>query len=489
MISKEKQRFIFLAMNNTNDKNLVAKVVGVHKNTVTKYIKSGKTLEEHRKKRNYATQEIAIKAEHWKYLKEKLEGSPELEATAAMDHLIEKYPNAYTGKEIRTLQRKIKKWRLEEGKDKEVMFYQVYEPGERSQSDFIHMNYLEITINGVHYKHILYHFILAYSGWEDVTVCEGGESFENLCTGYEKALWRLMGITQKHRTDNLTAAVNVSKEGRPYTEDWVKLNKYYGIEPTKNNPGKSNENGKVERSNGLFKRSLENQLMIRNSKEFKDKEEYVKFIDNIVKKRNQKRDVEVSEEKKMLRELPKTKWYSATKIPVRVHSDSTVRIESATYSVPSRTIGSTLSAYIYPDKIELFYGRKLIQKMSRIKKGTATINFLHVIDSLKRKPGAFEDYKYKENMYPTTAFRQSYDMLKNTYSEQSANKKYIELLYLAKIYSVQEVADALKLLIHKGKIPTQELVSALLINEISIPDIYVIEPDLEGYDNLFMRVN
>ena len=38
--------------------------------------------------------------------------------------------------------------------------------------------------------------------------------------------------------------------------NWSHLNKHYKIEPTANNAGKSNENGKVERSNGLFKRSL-----------------------------------------------------------------------------------------------------------------------------------------------------------------------------------------------------------------------------------------
>ena len=82
-----------------------------------------------------------------------------------MEYLIEKYPGEYSGKEIRTLQRKFKKWKVEEGAAKEVMFYQIYEIGERSQSDFIHMNYLKITIAGEEYNHILYHFMLPYSGW------------------------------------------------------------------------------------------------------------------------------------------------------------------------------------------------------------------------------------------------------------------------------------------------------------------------------------
>ena len=267
MISREKIQFIMMVMKNTNSINATAEAVGVHRNTVAKHTK-GLGIQGCSAKRDYSGQETAIKKEHWEEIKEFLKKSPELEAKAALDHLIEKYPEEYTGKEIRSLQRKFKKWKVEEGGDKEVMFYQNYEIGERSQSDFIHMNYLKITIAGEVYNHLLYHFMLPYSGWEDVTACEGGESFENLCRGYEKALWKLMGTTKQHRTDNLTAAVTVLKKEKCFTNNWKNLNKHYKIEPTTNNAGKSNENGKVERSNGLFKRSLENHLIFRGSKEF-----------------------------------------------------------------------------------------------------------------------------------------------------------------------------------------------------------------------------
>ena len=489
MISREKLQFIMMVMKNTNSINATAEAVGVHRNTVAKHTK-GLSIQEHSGKRDYSGQETAIKKEHWDEIKEFLKKSPELEAKAALEYLIEKYPKAYTGKEIRTLQRKFKKCKVEDGGYKEVRCYQSYEIGERSQSDFIHMNYLKITIAGEEYNHLLYHFMLPYSGWEDVTICEGGESFENLCRGYEKALWKLMGTPKQHRTDNLTAAVNMTKEGKSFTNNWSHLNKHYKIEPTANNAGKSNENGKVERSNGLFKRSLENHLIFRGSKEFRSIEEYEIFIENIVNKRNKTKDVIVSEERKVLGNLPYSKWYVATKIPVKVHSDSTVRIDGAVYSVPSRTIGSTLFAYIYPTKIELKYGKKLIAEMPRCKKGEKKINFIHIIDSLKRKPGAFEDYKYKDCMYPATVFRKSYDMLKKHVTEKEANKNYIEILYLSKIYSMDEVGDILKILLHNKTIPVSDEVDKLLkSNNIILPDISVIEPCLGEYDELIGRMN
>lgn len=489
MISQEKLKFIMIAMKNTNNINETAKAAGVHRNTVAKYVK-GLTIEEHKPKRDYAKQETAIKREHWEEIKGYLQKSPELEAKAAMEYLIEKYPEDYTGKEVRTLQRKFKKWKIEEGRPKEVMFYQKYEIGAKSQSDFIHMNYLKISIGGKIYNHLLYHFMLPYSGWEDVMVCEGGESFDNLCKGYEKALWKLMGVPKEHRTDNLTAAVIISKEGKRFTKDWEDLNEHYKIKATTNNVGKSNENGKVERSNGLFKRSLENHLIFRKSKEFRDKKEYENYVDNIVNKRNKSRDIVVTEEKKVLGNLPDSKWYSPIKIPVKVYPDSTIRVEGAIYSVPSRTIGATLFAYIYPTKVELKYGKKMVAEMPRAQKGEKKINFLHIIDSLKRKPGAFEDYKYKESMYPATIFRQSYDILKKGLSKKEVNKNYIEILYLCKIYSVEEVGDILKRLMHEKELPTFKEVNKLLKNNnVILPDITVIEPNLVEYDELVGRVN
>ena len=107
-----------------------------------------------RTERDYSGQETAIKKEHWEEIKELLKKSPELEAKSALDYLIEKYPEEYTGKEIRSLQRRFKKWKIEEGADKEVMFYQNYEIGERSQSDFIHMNYLKTHLTQKHYFHV-----------------------------------------------------------------------------------------------------------------------------------------------------------------------------------------------------------------------------------------------------------------------------------------------------------------------------------------------
>lgn len=488
MISDEQYRMLVGAMKKLKQIKISAEIAGIHRNTGSKYLSKGLLPSETKKKRRARNQLDVINAEHWAEVISLLTASPELESTALFDYLLEKYPNNYTGKELRTLQRKIRSWRVKDGAEREVMFYQDYHPGERSQSDFIHMNYLNVTIQGKQYDHLLFHFVLPYSSWENVLVCEGGESFENLSRGYERSLWKLGGVPKIHRTDNLTAAITVTKEGSYFTTNWQQLMNHYGVEPTVNNPGKSNENGKVERSNGLIKASLENQLALRRSKDFNSVEEYQAFIDKIVAKRNLQRKAKVTEEIECLADLPEGKWYSAIKLPVRVHSDSTVHIEGATYSVPSRTIGNTLSAYVYPDKIELTFGGANIATMDKVAKGMAKIDFKHIIHSLVKKPGAFEDYKYKEHMYPSLVFRKAYDILRKRYGALTANKHYIQLLYLAKMYSVEAVALVLEELHTRNILPVHSEITRRLIRAITVPEVEVFAPDLNEYNELLKGI-
>jgi hypothetical protein len=485
MITNNQYGVLRRAMNEVNNISEASRIADMHRNTAGKYLKAGELPSKLKKPRGCVlAQASAIDDIHWEELAKILDASPELEATAAMEFLCERYPDRYTGKELRSLQRRIRDWWIVSCKEKEVMFWQNYRPGERSQSDFIDMDYLRIKIAGRQFDHLLYHFMLPYSGWEYVLICEGGESFMNLCTGCEKAFWKLGGVTKQHRTDNLTAAVTTTPEGSYFTDNWKKLTSHYNVEPTTNNPGKSNENGKVERSNGSIKRSIENHLYLRGSKDFRSKNEYQNFVGNIVEKRNAKREEKAKEERQELQMLPDAKWYSPVKIPVKVHKDSTVRIDGAIYSAPSRTIGSTLYAYLYPDKVDLYYGAVQLETMPRHKKGEKCINFMHIVHSLKQKPGAFEDYKYKDSMYPTTVFRMAYDKLKSSTNMLQCNKDYIDLLYLAKTHNLRSISSAIFAVLKEGALPTSEEIIKRLEHKTPSFDVYVQQPTLSEYDEL-----
>ena len=72
--------------------------------------------------------------------------------------------------------------------------------------DFTDMGALGIMIAGARFNHRLYHFRLAFSGFEHAHVVLGGESFVALAEGLQNALWALGGVPEQHRSDSLSAA-------------------------------------------------------------------------------------------------------------------------------------------------------------------------------------------------------------------------------------------------------------------------------------------
>ena len=140
MISNEKYKVLVRAMKYVKTIKAAAEIADLHRNTASKYLKSGDLPSNLQRPRKPPVQPAAIREEHWEELKSILEESPELEATTALNYLQDKYEGYYNGKELRSLQRRMKEWRLLNGKNKAVMFSQIYRPGERSQSDFVNMN-------------------------------------------------------------------------------------------------------------------------------------------------------------------------------------------------------------------------------------------------------------------------------------------------------------------------------------------------------------
>jgi hypothetical protein len=138
-------------------------------------------------------------------LKPMLEKEPRLEAETLFEALQERYGNQYD-RQKRTLLRRVEQWKAEHGKPKEVMFKIRHEPGVTGFSDFTHLKGVTITIAGQPLQHILYHYRLAYSGWQYVQVILGGESFIGLSQGLQNALFACGGVPQIHRTDSLSAA-------------------------------------------------------------------------------------------------------------------------------------------------------------------------------------------------------------------------------------------------------------------------------------------
>ena len=187
-----------------------------------------------------------------------LHEAPGLRPVAIFEELQRRHPSLKSGVR-RTLERRVRHWRALHGEERELIFRQRHEPGRMGLSDFTDMNAMGVTTAGVALSHRLYHFRLAYSGFEHAHVVLGGESFVALATGLQNALWSLGGAPREHRSDSLSAAFrNLDKDAHiDLTQRYQALCEHYGMIASRNNPGLAHENGSIESPHGHLKRALD----------------------------------------------------------------------------------------------------------------------------------------------------------------------------------------------------------------------------------------
>jgi hypothetical protein len=80
----------------------------------------------------------------------------------------------------------------------------------------------------------------------------------------------LGGVPKEHRTDRLSAAYRNLATEEDEAKGYKAFCQHYRMEPTRNNAGIAHENGSVEASHGNLKKTLEEALMLRGSRDFAD---------------------------------------------------------------------------------------------------------------------------------------------------------------------------------------------------------------------------
>ena len=482
------QKQVRILMNSAKTKTVEAAAAkaGIALETAKKYLRSGGKMNQ-KKPRDYRTREDYL-AEAWPDVEEMLAIDAGLQSQTLMQWLIDQDAEKYNWSHLRTLQRRILKWKALKGPDQEVMFLQRHIPGKQSQSDWTHCNELEVKIDGQPFPHMLFHFMLPYSRWETAFISRS-ESFDSLTMGYMSAVAELGAVAEDHRTDNLTAAVTNHGNRHVFTERWVAFLDHYGVTPSKNNAGVSHENGSVEKSHDLLKNALDQALKLRGSREFASVAEYEKFIRRILDQRNKGRKQRLAEEMRVMKDLPERDWNDPTEVRPVVTSFSTISVDKVVYSVPSRLIGRGLKALAYPEVVRVFFGDTLVQEMPRQAPGSRKINYRHVVAHLMRKPGAFANYQYREELFPTVVFRQTYDALVQKRPER-ADKEYLSILNLAAMGSEQDVEAALATLLEAGQLPLLAAVRDLVQDDCpsAVPSVYIPAPDLCSYDVLLSHM-
>ncbi|MBD0326724.1 MAG: IS21 family transposase, partial [Pyrinomonadaceae bacterium] len=309
---------------------LAAAQAGMDPKTARKYLADDRPPSEMKPDRTWRTRPDPFAAA-WPKIKEQLELNPGLEAKTIFEALQQQYPGEFATGQLRTLQRRIRQWRAMEGPGREVFFRQEHVPGRLAQSDFTHMTELGVTIDGQTFPHLVFHFVLPYSGWEWVSLCYS-ESFESLSEGLQEALWALSGVPLEHQTDRMSTAVNNTSEQREFTSRYESLLRHYRMTGRKIQTGKANENGSVEQRHHRFKRAVERTLIMRQSRDFQTIAQYSEFLKLLVARLNAGRRERVRVEMEYLKALPDRRTDSARRMTVRVDSGSMIYVDRNAYS-------------------------------------------------------------------------------------------------------------------------------------------------------------
>jgi hypothetical protein len=285
----------------------------------------------------------------------------------------------------------------------------------------------------------------------------------------------------------MSAAINSQCNAEEFTRRYQALLSHYDLEPQKIQTGKANENGDVEQSHHRFKRAVEQALLLRGSRDFASREEYRQFLCQIFRRKNVGRTQRLQEELELLRPLPSQRLEDCKRVDAPIGPSSTIRLQHNTYSVNSRLIGEEVQARLYAERIELWYGQHKVDEFPRLRgEYKHRINYRHIIEWLVRKPGAFENYRYREELFPSSLFRMAYDALKQ-HAPASGHKEYLKILHLAALENESLVEGALRLLMDEEQLLSAQAVEALVRSgqqPAPLTEIWIEPVNLADYDAL-----
>jgi hypothetical protein len=426
-----------------------------------------------------------------------LQSSPGIRPVAVYEEVLRLHPELSPGIR-RTLERRMRAWNAEHGPEQDVIFRQIHTPGKMGLSDFTAMGKLGVTVAGEPLDHRLYHFRLAYSGFQHAHVVLGGESYVALAEGLQNALWTLGGVPHEHRTDSLSAAFkNLDQSAQTdLTDRFDALCRHYGMTPTRNNKGIAHENGSIESPNGHLKRAIEDALVMRGVRDFEDLAAYRRFIDEIVGRINARNGKRIDMERPSLRPLPARRTTDYEEVTLRVTSSGGFTLRKVFYTVPSQLIGHQLRIRLYDDRLELFLGGSALMTLPRGRASSSgshghVVNYHHVIHSLRKKPMALMGLVYRDQLFPRQAFRDMFAILLEQTGEKKACRMTVDLLALAHDRGCEaELAAQIEEDLRQNRPPDMAALRALFSPPIeALPKVEVQMADLSSYDQLVGTVS
>lgn len=488
MITNKQYRRLMSEYKQTGKVIVSALKADVHPQTARKYIGAATPPDQLQRPHTWRTRPDPLEL-IWPEVVGMLRDAPELEAKALFEYFLARPHSGLEEPHLRTFFRRVRHWRATQGPDREVFFAQDRKPGELLQLDWTYARELNVTINGEPLDHLFCQCVLPYSNWQWATRCIS-ESFLSLVGGLQAALRELGGCPECLGTDNSSAATHevelMPGRSRAYNSEYLELCTHYDLTPLTINIDCPHEHGDVESLNRHLKRQLNQHLILRGSRDFPSLEAYDRFVVEVLRSANAKRQKRVAQERACLRPLPAGFLAEYREYAPVVSSQSLIRVRKHAYSVPSRLIGHMLRVELYEARLKVYLGREFLFDLPRLRGDRgALVDFRHVIAPLLRKPGAFANYRHREALYPSPVFRAAYDRLVADHGERPGVIEYLQVLKLAAETSVERVEPLLgKHGANPSKWRATQVRDELMPAEKKVIALPGWTPNLQAYDAL-----
>ena len=488
MISGTQYRKLMQEYNKTGNITTSASKAGMDRGTASKYIHAGEGPGERERPRDWRTREDPF-AGVWTEVEGWLQNNPGMEATTAFEDLQRRYPGKFEEGQLRSLQRRFRRWKLEHGHNrKPVYFEQEHDPGRLLELDWFCPRDFEVTIAGEPYRHLLCHCVLTYSNWEWAVPCRS-ESFASLKGCLQAALWELGCVPQVCQVDNSSTATHQLGKGsrkRGFNERFLGLLSHYSMQAKTIQVGAANENGDVESSHSHLRRYLVDSLGLRaKGAEFDNHAEYRQWLADCLRRRNLRRAKRLAEETAVMGQLPACRLPEYEEAECQVNKYSMARVGKGSYSVPSKYRGMRLRARIYESRIELWDGAVQVASFDSYPNAIgACVDWRHLIEDLCRKPGAFERYRYRHSFYPSPQWQELGESLRKRFTTARADSDYLQILRLSLDHGLERIEGLL------AHIDLAEVSLDRIRRELGKQDQWrdpvgmAMEADLEAYDQL-----
>lgn len=443
----------------------VSRQMGISRNTITKYLKVSEPKKVSRKpKSSPVTEMVGPRIEEiltqWQ---QRTTAKQRITGTRIHRQLVEEgYQVGVTT--VRDYLREKRR------KEAEVFIPLAHRPGDEAQVDFF-----EVTVEEDGEQKKVWKFVmrLMYSGRDFVRLYEKADQLSFL-DAHVRAFAYLGGVPHHIVYDNLSAAVKkIVGAQRELTERFVALCSHYLFEPCFTRPGEGHDKGGVEaRGKGIRLRHLTPVPRGQSLAEISEvllREVEMAFT----------AEQRFAEERRHLRELPAHPFEARRIELVSVSRRSMVRIEGASYSVPSHWSSLRATAYVGVEDVKLVCcGQTEIYPRER--KGEKRVRYRHYLSELARKPKAVRQVAPELIRELGDPYDTMWEMLLDRYGAKEASRVLCRILGAVADHGEQPVAQALEAALCRGRLDLLSLADHLEDRKKKVLAVEVPEA-LSGY--------